>query len=211
MELSTLPWFDIVVLGIVLISALVGFVRGAVREMVTALAFGLAAVAAIYALPFSGPVGRGLIDPDWAGTVIAIAVVFVAAYATLRITGGALAKSLQDIQVLGLLDRAVGLGFGLIRALVVLGAFYLVFHAATPPDRVPRWMKESMSYPMTAAAGRTLQAIAPKGLDMAGKLRPGLQDAIRDGTATDGGDSSGSGSYDPAQRGELDDLVEKSR
>jgi membrane protein required for colicin V production len=209
--MTALPWFDIVVFSILGVSALVGFIRGAVREMVTAVAFIAAAVAALYGLRFTGPIGRGLIDPDWAGTVAAVAVVFVVVYAALRITGGGLADRLRDIQVLGLLDRTVGLGFGLIRALIVLGAFHLVFHAATPADRVPRWLTESSAYPMTAAAAQVLKTFAPKGLDMAGKLRPALEGAVRDGATTGGGDSAERRGYDPAQRGGLDDLVEKSR
>ena len=206
-----MPWFDIVVFAIVAISALVGFFRGAVREVVTAFAFILAAVIALYGLRWTGPIGRQLIDPDWAGAVAAGVVVFVVIYATLRITGGQLAKGVQDIQVLGLLDRTVGLGFGLVRALVVLGAFHLVFHAATPADRVPRWMTDSMAYPVTTSAAVVLKSVAPKGLDMAGKLRPALEGAVRDGATTGGGDSAEPRGYDPAQRGGLDDLVEKSR
>lgn len=209
--MSAVPWFDIVVLSILGLSALVGFIRGAVREMVTALALILAAAAALYGLRFSGPLGRDLIDPDWAGMVAAVIVVFVIVYATLRIIGGGLASRVRDIQVLGLLDRTVGLAFGLLRALVVLGAFHLVFHAATPAERVPRWLTQSVSYPLTAGAAQVLKTFAPKGLDMAGKLRPALEDAVRDGSTTAGGDSAGGGGYDPAQRGGLDDLVEKSR
>lgn len=205
-----MPWFDIVVLGIVLVSALVGFFRGAVREMVTAFAFILAALAAVFGLRWTGPIGRQLIDPDWAGTVGAAVLVFIVLYATLRITGGGLARRLQDIHVLGLLDRTIGLGFGLIRALVVLGAFHLVFHAATPVERLPEWMTGSPAYPLTEAAARVLKGVAPKGMDMAGKLRPALEVIVREGSTTDGGDSGAARGYDPAQRGGLDDLVEKS-
>ena len=60
-------------------------------------------------------------------------VVFVVVYAALRIAGGGLARGIQSAQVLGILDRTVGLGFGLLRALVVLGALHLAFNAATPP------------------------------------------------------------------------------
>lgn len=206
-----MAWFDIVVFAIVAVSALVGFVRGAVREMVTAFAFILAAAISMFGLRWTGPIGRQLVDPDWAGAVGAGVIVFILAYATLRITGGQLAKGIQNIQVLGLLDRTVGLGFGLIRALIVLGVFHLVFHAATPADRVPRWMTESMAYPMTTSAAVVLKSIAPKGLDLAGRLRPALESAVHDGAATGGGDSAESRGYDPAQRGGLDDLVEKSR
>ena len=45
-----MPWFDIIVLAILLTSAAVGFFSGATREMVRALSFVLAAVIAVYGL-----------------------------------------------------------------------------------------------------------------------------------------------------------------
>jgi len=206
-----LPGFDIVVGLILLVSAGVGFYRGGTREMVMALSLLLAAVVALFGLRWSGPIGRNLIDPDWLGTVTAGLIVFVALYGLLRITGAGLVSRIRNTQVLGMLDRFVGLGFGLIRALVVLGAFHLVFHAATPPDRLPRWMTGAAFYPLTAAAADALKAFAPKGQDMADKLKPALDDAVRDSSKTAGGDSGGAQGYDPRERGGLDDLVEKSR
>lgn len=211
MGVDGLPWFDIIVLAVLLTSAAFGFFSGATREMVRALSFILAAVIAIYGLRWTGPIGRGAIDPDWAGTVVAGLVVFVLVYATLRITGGAMVQGVQGAHVLGVLDRSIGLGFGLLRALVVLGALMLAFQAATPADRVPKWMTGAAFYPLTNGAAQLLKAFAPKGLDMADKLAPSLQEAVRDGSATERGDSRGAQGYDPRERRSLDDLVEKSR
>jgi len=209
--MNGLPWFDIVVLAILLTSAGFGFISGATREMVRALSFVLAAVIAIYGLRWTGPIGRDLIDPDWGGTVLAGLIVFVVAYAALRITGGGLVRGIQSTQVLGILDRTVGLGFGLLRALVVLGALHLAFNAATPPDRVPKWMTGAAFYPLTKASGEILKAFAPRGLDMANKFAPALENAVREGSATDQRDSRDAQGYDPRERRGLDDLVEKSR
>lgn len=206
-----MPWFDIIVLAILLTSAAFGFFSGATREMVRALSFLLAAVIAVYGLRWTAPFGRDLIDPDWAGTVLAGLVVFIAVYATMRITGGAMVRGVQNTHVLGVLDRSIGLGFGLLRAVVVLGALHLAFQAATPPDRVPKWMTGAAFYPMTNAAANLLKAFAPKGLDMADKLAPSIEEAVRDGSATDRGDSRDAQGYDPRERSRLDDLVEKSR
>ncbi|MDP3853278.1 CvpA family protein [Phenylobacterium sp.] len=211
MGLGPLPWFDIVVGLILLVSAGAGLIRGGTREMVTALALILATVIAVFGLRYTGAIGRDLIDPDWLGTLTAGLVVFVAVYALLRITGAGMVRKIQGIQVLGMLDRIVGLGFGLIRALVVLGAFHLVFHAATPPNRLPQWMRGAAFYPVTRAAADTLKAFMPKGLDLADKLRAPLGEAVRDGSTTAGGDSRDAQGYDPRDRGGLDDLVEKSR
>lgn len=195
--------FDWIAIALLLVSGLAGFMRGAAREMVTVVAFVLAAVIALFALRFSGPLGRDLINPDWAGNVAAILVVFVIAYIVLRLLGAALAQRVQSTQVLGILDRTIGLAFGLIRAVVVLGAFYLAFTAATPPERTPRWITGAALWPLTKAAGETLKTFAPKGLDMAGRLKPAFEETARDIGRGEG--------YDARERGGIDDLVEKSR
>lgn len=206
-----MPWFDIIVLAVLLTSAAFGFFSGATREMVRALSFLLAAVIAVYGLRWTGPYGRGLIDPDWAGTVLAGLAAFIVVYATMRVTGGAMVRGVQSTHVLGVLDRSIGLGFGLLRALVVLGALLLAFQAATPADRVPKWMTGAAFYPLTNTAANLLKAFAPKGLDMADKFAPSIGVAVRDGSATQRGDSRDAQGYDPRERSRLDDLVEKSR
>ncbi|HEX5379116.1 MAG TPA: CvpA family protein [Phenylobacterium sp.] len=206
-----MPWFDIIVFSILVASAGLGFIQGATREMVSVIALLIAAVAAIYGLRITGPIGRDMIDPDWAGTVAALAVTFVVVYAALRLLGAGFTRGIQQAPVLGILDRTVGLGFGLVRALVFLGACNLAFMAATPPSLTPKWLAGATFYPMTQAAGVMLRAFAPKGLDMAGKLTPALGAAVRDGSANRKGDSAGDQGYDARDRGGIDDLVEKSR
>jgi membrane protein required for colicin V production len=207
----TLPWFDIIVLSILVVSAGIGFVQGAAREMVSVVSFLIAAVAAVYGLRFTGPIGRAMIDPDWAGSVAAVALTFVVVYATLRLLGAGFTHSIRQAPVLGILDRTVGLGFGLIRAFVFLGACNLAFTAATPASLTPHWLAGATFYPMTETAAGMLRAFAPKGLDVAGKLTPALGEAVREGSANPKGDSRDREGYDARDRGGIDDLVEKSR
>ena len=203
--------FDAIILAILVASAGLGFMRGATREMISVIALLVAAVAALYGLKFSGPIGRALVNPDWLGTVVAAVGSFFVVYFILQWLGDSFAKGIQKIQVLGLLDRSVGLGFGLVRAFVFLGACNLAFNAATPPDLRPAWLDKSTFYPMTASAGALLKSLAPKGLDLAGRLKPVLEGAVRDGSANPERDSGGSEGYDARNRDGIDDLVEKSR
>jgi len=48
--------FDLIAIAILVISALIGFQRGAVRELVTVFAFTLAALAALYMMPVARPI-----------------------------------------------------------------------------------------------------------------------------------------------------------
>jgi membrane protein required for colicin V production len=153
-------------------------------------------------------------DPDWAATASAVLVVFVIFFLIFRLIGGRITATLQDSSA-GTLDRAVGATFGLIRACVVLGVFNLLLHLATPPDRMPHWVENSMFYPVSEVSGTVLKVFAPKGKALAGKLAPAITEAVHDGTKTNGDNRSGEKSrgqgYDEDQRRQLDDLVEKSR
>ena len=206
--------FDIIAGLLLLVSGVTGWVRGASRELTSALSFIFAAAIALFGLRVSGPVFRSLMDPDWAATAAAILVVFVVFFLIFRLIGGRLTASLHETSA-GTLDRAVGAVFGLIRATVILGVFNLLLHLATPPDRMPHWVEDSMFYPLSEASGAVLKVFAPKGKALAGKLAPAIKDAVHDGADGDGDNTSGEKSsgkgYDKDQRRDLDDLVEKSR
>jgi membrane protein required for colicin V production len=179
-----LTLFDLVALGLLAISALLGFVRGAVRELVTVFAFTLAAWICVALLLISGPIARRSIHPGWAANASALIVVFLIAYVALRVLGGWLSTVLKSQATLGTLDRSLGLGFGVVRALVVLGVFYIVFNAATPSYLVPSWIADGALYPVSRASAEALQAVAPKGLHAAG----GLGQVLKDGIAKEPGD-----------------------
>jgi membrane protein required for colicin V production len=145
------------------------------------------------------------VDPDWAGTVGAGIILFLVIYAVLRIAGGSVVRRIQRTEVLGTLDRTVGLGFGLVRGFVLLGALSLAFNAATPRERVPNWISQARLYPTALAAGRLLVAFAPKGKEVALRLKSDLSAVAADRTV----DRKAAGRYDAREGRQIDDLVEK--
>jgi membrane protein required for colicin V production len=199
--------FDLIVAALLLISAAVGFARGAAREIAALVALVGAAAFAVLGLPVFSPMVRQVVHPDWLGAIATLVLVFIVTYILLRLVGGALARQIQQSNFIGTLDRSVGLAIGLARGLIVLGALNLMFNAATPKDLQPRWITGATTWPLAQNMGRLLTALAPKGLDIAGRLKPAFDravgDALGDRRVTDG--------YDARQRGEIDDLVEKSR
>jgi membrane protein required for colicin V production len=155
--------FDFIVLGLLLISAAVGFARGAVREVV---------------------------KPGWLGTIASLVVVFLVAFIALRLIGAVIARQVQNTQMLGFLDRSLGLLIGLGRGLIVLGALFLMFNAATPDDLRPRWITGAKTWPLAAGMGGIIEGLVPQGLDLADRMKPAFDRAVgegsRDRTATDG-------------------------
>ena len=204
--------FDLIVTVLLLLSAGVGFLRGAIREVAAMVALVAAAFLAIYGLPGAAPFVGHFIHTRWLAAVAALAGVFLITYGLLRLMGSGIARQVQKTRVLGTLDRTLGLAIGLARGLVVLGALCLMFKSATPEDLRPHWITGSLTWPVAEKMGGLIEAVAPKGVDFAGRLKPALDRAVRGGAPTEGsGDRNGGSRYDAHQRGEIDDLVEKSR
>jgi len=204
--------FDLIVLSVLLTSAVIGSIRGATRELVSVMAFIVAVVSAILALPMSTPLVQKTVETEWLAKAFAVLFVFLAIYITLRIAGSILVSRIHQTR-LGAVDRVIGLGFGLIRALVLLGAFNIVFHAATPPGRTPAWVLNARLYPLTSFCADALLALAPKGSAMADKVTPALKrsfDGSVDRSPESKRDKPAEGGYDAAAQKRLDDLVEKS-
>jgi membrane protein required for colicin V production len=173
--------FDLIAILILAASGLMGFARGALRELTTVIAFVAAVAIALFALRFTGPIARHWLHPAWVGNAAALLIGFLVSYIAVRMIGAGVSRSVHDVHALGGLDRVAGLGIGLIRGFVVLGVFQLVFAAATPPERMPRWISHAALYPAATDSGRVLKALEPEGLAIAGKLAPTLQHAVSDG------------------------------
>jgi membrane protein required for colicin V production len=197
--------FDMIAGGILLISAIAGYVRGAAREVVTVVSLLVALAAALILLRWTGPIGRHALQPDWMGNAAALLVIFVLVYVLLRVIFAAISRRMRDVPNLGVLDRTVGLGFGLVRGLIALGGMVLVFQMATPVDRRPEWITHGALYPLSASAANVLRSIAPRGQRLAGRVGPVLQHAVQTGSVDNTAGETA------AQRRNMDETVERSR
>ena len=224
--------FDVIAAIVLLVSALIGFSRGAVREMINVAAFLLATLGAAYLLRFTGPPARAMVHPTWAATAVALVVTFLIIFIVLKFLAGMAVARLHTQPVLGAADRAIGVGFGLLRALVFLGLFYLVFNAATPREWTPAWISQAKLYPLARASAGVIQSVAPKGMKAAGRYGPVFQNVVKDSFSNE--EDAGSDvapearrrdetsarpsnklhntqSYGKSQRDDIDALVERSR
>ena len=200
--------FDLIAVAVLLVSALIGWARGAVRELATVFAFGLAALVAVVALPAVAPLARDVVRPAWAASSAGAVVVFVTANVLLKLAAGWLTKRLHASTELGVVDRSIGLGFGVVRAVIVLGVFYLAFSVATPPELAPDWFTKAKLQPLARASAAALSDLAPDGARGAGRLGPMLKRALAD---TPGADNRIDEGYDAGTRQGIDSLVERTQ
>lgn len=207
--------FDIIALSVLGVSALVGVVRGALREITTVVAFIAAAFAAVFALRLIGPMARAALHPAWLGNTAALLIVFIVVYVALRIIGAGLVRGLHRTSALGALDRMVGGGFGLLRGLILLGLAYMAIHLAPPATGLPSWITSAKLYPVAAECAEVIRTVAPKGSQFAHRLTPDIEKAVKSGdgdpdASSDGGQSNKTDYAQSARKG-LDDVVEKTR
>jgi membrane protein required for colicin V production len=205
--------FDWAVAAILLLSGLLGFARGATREVTTVIALILAAVLAIFGLRFTGPIAHRFISTLWMANVAAVLALFLVAYLLLRLLGGVLTRGVRATPLSGV-DRGLGFGLGLLRGALVVGVAAVILHAVTPAKQRPVWFTNALLLPLADGVGDGLKAFAPKGVAFAKAEAPLVEHAVLDGsppTETVSVRPKRSRGYTDVQRKGLDDLVEKSR
>ena len=126
--------FDMMVLGLLVLSGFEGYRKGGVRELIGVTGFTLSLLIAVYALPFVAPVFRKMVKPEWAGSAAGLVVLFVVSHMALNFAASWIAGKI-DKSAFGGFDRMIGLAFGLVRSLVILGLFALVFGFLVPDRR----------------------------------------------------------------------------
>ncbi|MEQ1594050.1 MAG: CvpA family protein [Casimicrobium sp.] len=171
--------FDIAVLIVVLLSALLGLWRGVIRE-VFALGAWIAAIACMFLfgeklaqmLPFAA-------DTPWLRSLAGYALVFVAVFVTMSIVGFLFSKMINAIG-LSCIDRALGMMFGVIRGALI--AVLLVFVAgATALPQMSWWRDSATAKPLATIASilrnrlpedlaKRIKFIAPAGVGTAATL-----------------------------------------
>lgn len=177
--------YDVFAILVILASAAAGWVRGGTREIITLISFVLAAFIALVALPLTAPIGRALVDPDWAGSILAAAASFLLIYFGIRIFGSTLSKRAQAHPQLGGVDRFVGVFVGAGRSLVLLGAVHLVIVASLPGAKTPGWLTDAALYRVSATAARAIQIILPGIGRGADALSPVVDSSVRRGFSSD--------------------------
>ncbi len=151
-------FFDLAVVVVVLISTVIAFARGFVREVLSVSAFIAAAVAALAASPLVAPSVRSFIQPDWVALFIVVVGIFMAVFVGVTMVTHALTSMLHRSDEVGLVDRILGLGFGAGRGVLLLALFLILYNLAVGAPAA--WMTEARSYPIIAKTGYAIQALA---------------------------------------------------
>lgn len=147
---SQITAFDIVVVAVIFISAVMSLSRGLVREASSILAFAAGGIAALFLVRIFGEAARSALPEAWP-PMTADAILIVAGFLTVYIAAGwfgsQLAKLIHTSPQIGSLDRVAGAVFGAARGALAIVLFVLLMHMMIPKDNTPAIIANSKLYP----------------------------------------------------------------
>ena len=142
--------FDAIAVAVVVISAIMAFARGFLREVATLGAFIGALAAAYYARKFFRDDIAALLPEGmepWTADLVLVIVAFVIVYVLVAWFGQRLSKNIQGADGIGMFDHVAGLVFGVARGAVALIFFAVLLDLALDESRIPGFIQNSMTYP----------------------------------------------------------------
>ena len=178
---------DLIIIAILALSALLAFMRGFVREVLSIGAWVGAALATIYGFPILQPYARKYIEVALFADIAAGVAIFVLALIVLTVLSHALSRNVRS-SALGAVDRSLGLLFGLVRGAVLVCLAYLVMAWAIPQEDRPVWVAEARTLPLVQQGAGLLLKILPEsalkqGQEAVGSAADGIGQAIDTGKA----------------------------
>lgn len=168
MEGLGLTAFDAVALAVVLISAVMAFARGLIREVFSIVAFFAAIFAAIWGYRHVAPFLEGAVGNPLFATLFAGFLIFLVVFVGITILTSMLAKAAHSSGEIGTLDRGAGLLFGAARGILIVSLFVLLVRAVTGPAEVtpqaatPSWLVDARLYGFFSRTASVLEGLGPK-------------------------------------------------
>ena len=156
---------DIALIVFMLISALLAMMRGFTREVLTIVAWGLAAAIAFAAFLDYRPLARQYIQPDMLADAALIGgsffvVLIITSFASMK-----LSDFILDSKV-GAIDRSLGFAFGALRGLLIaVIAFQFYIKLGANEERQPAWIKTASLKPLLVSTGNQLFTLLPEDLE----------------------------------------------
>ncbi|MEZ5998930.1 MAG: CvpA family protein [Hyphomonas sp.] len=148
--LESITAFDGIAVAIVIISGIMGFARGFLRELATLSAFIGALAAAYYARAFFHDDLAALLPPDlapWTADLILVVAAFVVVYVLVAWLGQRVSKNIQGADGIGMFDHVAGAVFGVLRGFVALVFFVVLLGLVLEENRIPGFIQNGMTYP----------------------------------------------------------------
>jgi len=145
------PWvFDVIILVVIVLSAVMSAGRGLIRETFSIIAFIVGLLVAWLCIRFGQQPLKDMISPDQPSIVPAMLLFlagFLVSYALAAFLGARLSRLFNDSPEIGIVDRMAGAGLGVAKAILACIGFVVLLHLVVRPGEEPPEIAKSTTYP----------------------------------------------------------------
>ncbi|HKD48241.1 MAG TPA: CvpA family protein [Rhizomicrobium sp.] len=155
-----LTFVDILVGLVLAVSTFYAVWRGFLHETLSIFALVAAGFAALYLGPWLLPWIRQHITTLWLAIVATDAAVFLVVYVPLAFLSRRISNAVRG-SAIGPLDRILGIAFGVIRGLAIVGLAYIGFVYYVPTHDHPSSLTHARTLPLMQMTAGVLHALVP--------------------------------------------------
>ena len=153
---------DMIVIGVVLISALLAALRGFTREVLAIGSWAVAAVVAYMFYPQAIPLVQQYVSANKSVAMpVAAGGIFLLTLLVAYFLTAKLSDMILDSRI-GALDRTLGFIFGAARGLLLAVVGFLFFNWLVANQQQPTWVKDAKLKPLLESSGATLLGLLPE-------------------------------------------------
>jgi membrane protein required for colicin V production len=151
---------DIILIGVMLISALLAMIRGFMREVLSIASWVIAALVTLYFYARLLPYAKTYFNNDIVATAVVIGGTFLGTLLIVSVITVRFSDMVLDSRV-GALDRTLGFLFGLARGLIIVVVAFLFFAWLVPDRSQPEWIRSAKSRVVLQGTGDWLMSMLP--------------------------------------------------
>ena len=154
---------DIAALAVLVLSAAFGLARGFVREVLSLAAWIGASVLCVQLFPLVDPTARRLVENTALADIAAYAAAFLVLLILFSIVAGVIGRLVQR-SLVGGIDRALGLLFGVVRGVVIVIAAYIGGGLLLPVGQWPGMVRQARTAPLAYQGAMWAVSLVPEHL-----------------------------------------------
>ena len=152
---------DIILIGVMLISALLAMIRGFMREILSIASWVIAAGVTLYSFTKLLPLAKTYFNNDIVATAVVVGGTFLGTLLVVSIITVRFSDMVLDSRV-GALDRTLGFLIGLGRGLIIVVVAFLFFAWLVPDRSQPEWIRSAKSRVVLQGTGDWLISMLPE-------------------------------------------------
>ena len=161
--MSDLPFgiIDVCFVIILVISGILAYLRGFVREVLSVAAWVGAAFATLYGYTYVQPYAQEFIDNRMLADMAAGGSLFIGTLILFSVLAGLASSGIRD-SAASSFDRSLGFAFGVLRGVILVSLLYLSAAWFWGRDDLPDVVTEARTFPLIEGSAEILLALVPE-------------------------------------------------